>query len=192
MGFKDNLKAIKTELNTQEQFIEKLIRSEKFVRKYKLYILALVVIIVLWLVVSTINAKLEQSNIEQSNELYTHLLSNPGDKDALEKLKDKNSNLYTIFLIRQLNLNQNNAELRKQLQDLAQENKVNVLLKNILALNLGEKSLFLKDYDKILEAYRLLEHNKFEEASIILSQIKSDSTLGQIAKNFKHYQGISQ
>ena len=50
----------------------------------------------------------------------------------------------------------------------------------------------LKNYDKLLEAYKLLEQNKIEEANVLLSQIKENSSLNQIAKNLKHYQGITQ
>ncbi|MBW1422531.1 hypothetical protein AT909_02680 [Campylobacter jejuni] len=45
---------------------------------------------------------------------------------------------------------------------------------------------------KLLEAYKLLEQNKIEEANVLLSQIKENSSLNQIAKNLKHYQGITQ
>ncbi len=37
MGLKDNLKAVKNELNTEEQFIENFIKGERFIRKYKFY-----------------------------------------------------------------------------------------------------------------------------------------------------------
>ncbi|EOH2233951.1 hypothetical protein ACLWFS_001094, partial [Campylobacter jejuni] len=36
------------------------------------------------------------------------------------------------------------------------------------------------------------EQNKIEEANVLLSQIKENSSLSQIAKNLKHYQGITQ
>ncbi|EGN6604557.1 hypothetical protein ISK98_001838, partial [Campylobacter jejuni] len=62
----------------------------------------------------------------------------------------------------------------------------------IIALSLGDKSMFLKNYDKLLEAYKFLEQNKIEEANVLLSQIKENSSLNQIAKNLKHYQGITQ
>ncbi|HEF3558331.1 TPA: hypothetical protein R9133_001619, partial [Campylobacter upsaliensis] len=48
------------------------------------------------------------------------------------------------------------------------------------------------DYAKILEAYVLLEQKKIEEANVLLAQIKSNTPLEKIAKNLKHYQGISQ
>ncbi|ARE80344.1 hypothetical protein CHELV3228_0744 [Campylobacter helveticus] len=192
LALKENLKAIKTELNTEEQFLENFIKGERFIRKYKLYLVSFVIILVLWLVVSFIMDTMKQSSIEESNEIYTNLLLKPEDKMLLEQLKDKNPNLYAIFLMQNLDKNPNDTQILKELSTLSKDEKLEPLFRDILALANNEKSVFLKDYAKILEAYTLLEQKKIEEANIILSQIKPNSPLEQIAKNLKHYQGISQ
>ncbi|WP_270977610.1 hypothetical protein [Campylobacter helveticus] len=192
MALKENLKAIKTELNTEEQFLENFIKGERFIRKYKLYLVSFVIILVLWLVVSFIMDTMKQSSIEESNEIYTNLLLKPEDKMLLEQLKDKNPNLYAIFLMQNLDKNPNDTQILKELSTLSKDEKLEPLFRDILALANNEKSVFLKGYAKILEAYTLLEQKKIEEANIILSQIKPNSPLEQIAKNLKHYQGISQ
>ncbi|ECP6257247.1 hypothetical protein FUD28_03740 [Campylobacter coli] len=192
MGLKDNLKAVKAEINTEEQFIENFIKGERFIRKYKLYIFALIAILAVWFTISFISDKINQRNLKESNEIYTSLLNNPSDKELLAKLKNKNTNLYAIFLMKEFANDINNTEIKSQLQSLSTNSNTNHLLKNIISLSLGEKSIFLKDYDKILQAYQLLAEGKIEQADILLSQIKDDSALSQIAKNLKHYQGISQ
>lgn len=192
LALKENLKAIKSELNTEEQFLENFIKGERFIRKYKLYLVSFVIILVLWLVVSFIMDTMKQSSIEESNEIYTNLLLKPEDKMLLEQLKDKNPNLYAIFLMQNLDKNPNDTQILKELSTLSKDEKLEPLFRDILALANNEKSVFLKDYAKILEAYTLLEQKKIEEANIILSQIKPNSPLEQIAKNLKHYQGISQ
>ncbi|EOH7340682.1 hypothetical protein ACMCWU_001621 [Campylobacter coli] len=192
MGLKDNLKAVKAEINTEEQFIENFIKGERFIRKYKLYIFALIAILVVWFAISFISDKINQRNLKESNEIYTSLLNNPSDKELLAKLKNKNTNLYAIFLMKEFANDINNTEIKNQLQSLSTNSNTNHLLKNIISLSLGEKSIFLKDYDKILQAYQLLAEGKIEQADILLSQTKDDSALSQIAKNLKHYQGISQ
>ncbi|HEB9431304.1 TPA: hypothetical protein RZK50_000444 [Campylobacter coli] len=192
MGLKDNLKAVKAEINTEEQFIENFIKGERFIRKYKLYIFTLIAILIVWFAISFIGGKIDQYNVEESNKIYTNLLKNPNDKVLLEQLKNKNTNLYAIFLMKELAKDINNTEIKGQLQTLSTHSDTNHLLKNIASLSLGEKSIFLKNYDKILQAYRLLGEGKIEQANILLSQIKDDSALSQIAKNLKHYQGISQ
>lgn len=191
MGLKDNLKAVKNELNTEEQFIENFIKGERFIRKYKFYISAVAIILVAWFVGNFIISKINDYKIKEANEIYANLLQDPNDK-LLEKLKDKNINLYTIFLLKENISDFNNTTLQNELKQIYNDTRTNTLLKNIIALSLGDKSIFLKNYNKLLEAYRLLEQNKIEEANVLLSQIKENSSLSQIAKNLEHYQGITQ
>lgn len=192
LALKDNLKAIKTQLSTEEQFIENFIKGERFVKKYKLYLVSFIIILTLWFVVSFIMDSLKQKSIEESNLLYTQLILENGDVKKAQGLKEKNPNLYAIYLMQKLQLDPQNSQILDELKALNNDQKLNTLLQNILALNVNEKSLFLKDYDKILQAYELLKVGKIEEANVLLSQIKPDSSLGQIAKNLRHYKDISQ
>lgn len=192
MRLKDNLKAVKNELNTEEQFIENFIKGERFIRKYKFYISAVVIILVAWFTGNFIISKINDYKTKEANEIYANLIQDPSNKNLLEKLKNKNTNLYAIFLLKE-NINDfNNTALQNELKQIYSNAQTNTLLKNIIALSLGDKSIFLKNYDKLLEAYKLLEQNKIEEANVLLSQIKENSSLNQIAKNLKHYQGITQ
>ncbi|EAJ1636671.1 hypothetical protein CFB96_06795 [Campylobacter jejuni] len=192
MGLKDNLKAVKNELNTEEQFIENFIKVERFIRKYKFYISAVVIILVAWFAGNFIISKINNYKTKEANEIYANLIQDPSNKNLLEQLKNKNTNLYTIFLLKE-NINDlNNTAFQNELKQIYNNAQTNTLLKNIIALSLGDKSIFLKNYDKLLEAYKLLEQNKIEEANVLLSQIKENSSLNQIAKNLKHYQGITQ
>lgn len=192
MGLKDNLKAVKNELNTEEQFIENFIKGERFIRKYKFYISAIVIVLIAWFIGDFTISKINEYKIKKANEIYANLLQNPNDKNFLEKLKNKNINLYAVFLLKENIDDFNNTTFQNELRQIYSNTQTNPLLKNIIALSLGDKSIFLKNYDKLLEAYRLLEQNKIEEANILLSQIKENSSLSQIAKNLKHYQGIAQ
>ncbi|ECL2571586.1 hypothetical protein FSM82_03290 [Campylobacter jejuni] len=192
MGLKDNLKAVKNELNTEEQFIENFIKGERFIRKYKFYISAVVIILVAWFAGNFIISKINNYKTKEANEIYANLIQDPSNKNLLEQLKNKNTNLYTIFLLKE-NINDlNNTAFQNELKQIYNNAQTNTLLKNIIVLSLGDKSIFLKNYDKLLEAYKLLEQNKIEEANVLLSQIKENSSLNQIAKNLKHYQGITQ
>ncbi|EAK2185618.1 hypothetical protein GJ079_02445 [Campylobacter jejuni] len=192
MGLKDNLKAVKNELNTEEQFIENFIKGERFIRKYKFYISAVVIILVAWFAGNFIISKINNYKTKEANEIYANLIQDPSNKNLLEQLKNKNTNLYTIFLLKE-NINDLNiTAFQNELKQIYNNAQTNTLLKNIIALSLGDKSIFLKNYDKLLEAYKLLEQNKIEEANVLLSQIKENSSLNQIAKNLKHYQGITQ
>ncbi|HFP7804305.1 TPA: hypothetical protein ACHDRZ_000590, partial [Campylobacter jejuni] len=179
-------------LNTEEQFIENFIKGERFIRKYKFYISAVVIILVAWFAGNFIISKINDYKTKEANEIYANLIQDPSNKNLLEQLKNKNTNLYAIFLLKE-NINDfNNTALQNELKQIYSNTQTNTLLKNIIALSLGDKSIFLKNYDKLLEAYKFLEQNKIEEANVLLSQIKENSSLNQITKNLKHYQGITQ
>ncbi|MBZ7963483.1 hypothetical protein [Campylobacter sp. 2457A] len=192
MSLKDNLKSIKTDLNAEEKMIENFIKSERFIKKYKKYIFLIAIIAVLWFAISFGISKVEEYNKKESNRIYTQLLKYPNDTNLLNQLKQKNVNLYAIFLINEIQNDNNNTNLKNQLKAISSDSDINPLLQNIIFAFLGEKSIFLKDYDKLLEACKLLEENKIEQANVLLSQINENSGLKQIAKNLKHYQGISQ
>ncbi|HEF3565411.1 TPA: hypothetical protein R9127_000304 [Campylobacter upsaliensis] len=192
MALKENLRAIKTEMNTEEQFLENFIKGERFIRKYKLYLVSFVIIFVLWLIVSFVMDTIKESNVRESNEIYANLLVKNDDKILLDKLKNKNLNLYAIFLMQKLTQNPTNTQILQELNALSENEKIEPLFRNIIALANNDKSIFLKDYAKILEAYVLLGQKKIEEANVLLAQIKSNTSLEKIAKNLKHYQGISQ
>ncbi|KAA6226486.1 MULTISPECIES: hypothetical protein [unclassified Campylobacter] len=184
MAFKENLEAVKSGLNTEEQFIEKFIKGERFIKKYKFYILAILIILVLYFITTLIIQKVQESNIQTSNELYASLMQNSNDSTTIKLLKDKNINLYAIFLAQNLDSN------LEELKTLTKNEKLNPLLKNILVLNFNENSIFLKDFSTILQAFKLLEENKIKEANILLNKIKPNSSLEQLSQNLKHYQGI--
>ena len=192
MALKENLRAIKTEMNTEEQFLENFIKGERFIRKYKLYLVSFVIIFVLWLIVSFVMDTIKESNVRESNEIYANLLVKNDDKILLDKLKNKNLNLYAIFLMQKLTQNPTNTQILQELNALSENEKIEPLFRNIIALANNDKSIFLKDYAKILEAYVLLGQKKIEEVNVLLAQIKSNTPLEKIAKNLKHYQGISQ
>ncbi|ECH7263984.1 hypothetical protein FP570_02925 [Campylobacter upsaliensis] len=179
-------------MNTEEQFLENFIKGERFIRKYKLYLVSFVIIFVLWLIVSFVMDTIKESNVRESNEIYANLLVKNDDKILLDKLKNKNLNLYAIFLMQKLTQNPTNTQILQKLNALSENEKIEPLFRNIIALANNDKSIFLKDYAKILEAYVLLGQKKIEEANVLLAQIKSNTPLEKIAKNLKHYQGISQ
>ncbi|EAL6627127.1 hypothetical protein DSU53_06075 [Campylobacter jejuni] len=172
--------------------MENFIKGERFIRKYKFYISAVVIILVAWFAGNFIISKINDYKTKEANEIYANLIQDPSNKNLLEQLKNKNTNLYAIFLLKE-NINDfNNTALQNELKQIYSNTQTNTLLKNIIALSLGDKSIFLKNYDKLLEAYKFLEQNKIKEANVLLSQIKENSSLNQIAKNLKHYQGITQ
>ena len=185
MTFKEDVKEIKKELSAQEEFIKSLIKGEKILRKYKYYFMSLILIIVLYISSSFIYDNIKENNLLNANDMYLKLLQNNKDEILIQKLKQENINLYTLFLLNQIKKDSNNTLLK----EIANNENLNDLLKNVTYLNTDEKSIFLKQYYKLIQAYNLLQENKIKEANVIFSSIK-DPVLEKIIQNLKHYQGI--
>lgn len=179
MALKENLKAVKNELSSQEQMMENFIKSERFIKKYKYYFLAFFGVLVIYLVANFIINHNEERNLQESNLIFSNLIKNPNDTKSLEELKIKNPNLYVIFLI-------------SQSKDLNQSIKLNIdpLLKQIILAQNDENSTFLKDYHTLLKGYDFLKQNDFKNADVEFGKIPLNSPLWQLVNSLKHYQGI--
>ena len=180
MALKENLDYIKNELNTQEQVLEKFIKSERFIKKYKYIILALILIIIAFFSYKYISGYIKEKNNKENNEIFLSLIQNPQDENKLKTLKAQNPNLYALFL---LNNNQIDT-LKNEAKDL----KLDPLISQIININFGDYS-FIPDYKKLLDGYELLKDNKIKQAHELFDQI-SDPALQDIIKNLKHYQGL--
>ena len=119
MSLKDNLKSIKTDLNTEEKMIENFIRSERLIKKYKIYIFLIAIIAIVWFAINFGISEVEEYNKKESNRIYTQLLKYPNDENLLNQLKQKNVNLYAVFLINEIQKDNNNTNLKNQLKTIA-------------------------------------------------------------------------
>ncbi|WP_139452245.1 hypothetical protein [Campylobacter armoricus] len=180
MALKENLKAAQQELNSQEQMIESFIKSERFIKKYKYYIIAIMVLLVAYFSGNYIYTINQEKNIKASNEIFINLLKNPNDNKLLEDLKQSNANLYAIFIMNHTGYDLNGtANLN-----------IDPLLKQIILAQNNQKSDFLKDYNTLLKGFDFLKNNDFKNADIEFNKIPINSPLWQIITSLKHYQGI--
>ena len=197
MSIKEDLKAVKEELNTEEQFLEGLIRAERFYKKYKKSIITVVVIAVIAFVGFSVKTYIDESNLKAANEAYLKLIKNPNDTDAAKILKDKNINLYYAYRL-QVASKKNDIDIFKDVKNSAKD-KYLIDLASYQLASLSKKSDKLNDYIDnskagllknfalLEDAYLLLKEKKKDQAKIKLSSIEVDSPLKNIAKNLEHY-----
>jgi predicted negative regulator of RcsB-dependent stress response len=195
LGLKENIKAVQEEISTEEQFLEGMIKGERFFKRNKKFIISGLVLIALGAATYAVNDLLTQQRLKASNEAYQTLLKDANNQNALATLKQKNPKLYTMFLFEQA-LAKNDLEALKSVAS-AKEN--NPILADIAGYQLsqletnstiGANSELLKDMVLLQEGYRLLLENKVEEARLKLAQVDMNSPLKQVAKNLEHYQGL--
>lgn len=184
MALKDDIAGIKQEIGTEEQFLESIIKSELFIKKYKKPLLGLVAILVLGFVGYYGNLFFENKRIDSANALYNELLKNPNDNAKKDELKSKDLNLYAVFELKNSLKNGDNAKL----DELANSN-IDPLLKEIINLQNGKQGVLLEDYNSFINGYELLKSGKFDAAEVEFNKIPADSPFKQMVVNLKHYNG---
>ena len=197
MSIKEDLKAVKEELNTEEQFLEGLIRAERFYKKYKKPLVAVVVVAVVAFVAFSIKAYIDESNLKATNEAYLKLIKDPNDTSAAKVLKEKNIKLYYAYRL-QVASKKSDVNIFKEVKDGAKDEYLSDLAAYQLA-SLSKKSDdlnsyidnskvgLLKNFALLQDAYLLLKDGKKDQAKIKLSSIEIDSPLKNIAKNLEYY-----
>ena len=184
MALKDDIAGIKQEIGTEEQFLESIIKSELFIKKYKKPFLGLVAILILGFVGYYGNLFFENKRIDSANALYNELLKNPNDNAKKDELKSKDINLYAVFELKNSLKNGDNAKL----DELANSN-IDPLLKEIINLQNGKQGVLLEDYNSFINGYELLKSGKFDAAEVEFNKIPANSPFKQMVVNLKHYNG---
>lgn len=185
MAIKENIKAIKEEIGAEEQFLEGLIKGERFFKKYKFPLITLASLIILLAVGYGLNDYMEQKRLKVTNEAYELLLKNQKNEEALQTLKEGNLPLYEAYLFSQASKKQNMDELKKLLSS-----NLDPILKDMAKFQVGEDdSEIFKNLKALLDGYSLLKQGKPQEAKNAFSAIPLTSNLQEIVKKLNHYQG---
>lgn len=184
LALKDNLKAIKEELSAQEQLLENIIVSERFFKKHKRTIVALVAAIVIFLIGYVSINMIKAGNLKASNEAYRILLDNPNDKEALLSLKNQNKPLYRAFIFKEALESGDNETLRSLLteDDMIADLAAYQIQDGIKDNSIMESFVILKD------GYELLRDGKIDEANMKFMTISYDSVVINVARGLEHYQ----
>ena len=192
MGLKENIQAVKEEISTEEQFLEGMIKGERFFNRNKKYIISALVLIALGAVGYATNDVMSQQRLKASNEAYQTLLKDANNSSAIETLKAKNPKLYAMFMF-ETALAKGDIEALKTVS-LSKDNPILADLATYqlsqLDLNATPKGELLAGMVLLQEGYELLKEKKIEEARLKFAQIDATSPLKQIAKNLEHYQGL--
>lgn len=186
MAIKEDLTQIKQEIGAQEQFLESMIKGERFFRKYKKFMIIAIIVAVIAIIGFYSNKIINDNRIEDANLAYSKLILNPNDANALSILKEKEPNLYALVSLQQ-KLDKNETNGISELANL----KINPIVKDIILSQDGNTNTqILSEYSILLKGFELLKQNKIKEANDEFNKISLDSQLQTLVKNLKHYQGI--
>ena len=101
MSLKENISAVKEELNTEEQFLESVIKVETIFKKYKKLIISGAIVIIVAVFASLGYSYIQEKNLTQSNEIYLSLIQKADETKELE-LKNLNPKYMNFISINQL------------------------------------------------------------------------------------------
>lgn len=192
MGLKENIKAVKEEISTEEQFLEGMIKGERFFNRNKKYIISALVLLALGAGGYAINDVMANQRLKVSNAAYQALLMDANNTAARETLQSKNPKLYTMYVF-ETALAKGDVEALQSVS-LSKENPILADLATYqlsqLDANKTPKGELLSGMVLLQEGYELLKEKKVEEARLKFAQIETSSPLKQIAKNLEHYQGL--
>ncbi|MCT7588893.1 tetratricopeptide repeat protein [Aliarcobacter butzleri] len=188
MSLKEDVGYIKNELSSEEKFIENFVKGERFFKKYKTLIIAVVVILIIGLIGFTVKKSIDNSNKHDANIALSQFLEN-GDEKALETLKNKNEKLYEVALFLQAKKNNKIASIELPLLKELVKFQTATASNNIEELNSlsMQNDFLLKEFALFNKALILVNEGKYEEAKKELSQISQTSKAYELATLLNHY-----
>lgn len=188
MSLKEDVGYIKNELSSEEKFIENFVKGERFFKKYKTLIIAVVVILIIGLIGFTVKKSIDNSNKHDANIALSQFLEN-GDEKALEALKNKNEKLYEVALFLQAKKDNKIASIELPLLKELVKFQTATASNNIEELNSlsMQNDFLLKEFALFNKALILVNEGKYEEAKKELSQISQTSKAYELATLLNHY-----
>ncbi len=195
MSLKDNIGMVKEELSAEEQFFEKAVVTEKFVKKYKNVMIGSVVAIVLVVAGNIAYNINKEHTLNAANEMLLTLQKNPNDTHALKEMQNLSPVLHDVWLYSQAVAKQDVKTL-----DSLQNSKaplIGGLATYEAAQNTQDKAklenyaqtqgAIYRDLAQIQLALLLMNENKIADAHEKLSMISINSPLATVAKALMHY-----
>ncbi len=195
MSLKENIEMVREELNSEEQFFEKAVQTERFVKKYKKPLIGIVTAAVLAIVAGSAYSITTQNKIDQSNAAFNLLMADASDQAAQEQLKTLNPALYDVWLLSQA-LRSKDQEVLRGLQsskalvvaDLAEYQLAAIQEDETALQNYAQKSsALLKDLAVIEAAVLLMDKGDKAAAKAKLVMIDINSPVYQLAQSLAHY-----
>lgn len=195
VSLKENIEMVKNELNTEEQFFEKAVQTERFVKKYKKPLIGIVTAAILAIVAGSAYDIMTQNRIDQSNAAFNVLMSDAEDMSAQEQLKSLNPELFDVWSLSQA-LKKRDQDALRTLQSSKALVVSDLATYELSAIQEDESGLeryteksgaLLKDLALIETAVLLMDKGDKASAKAKLSMIDINSPVYQLAQTLAHY-----
>jgi hypothetical protein len=194
VSLKEDINAVKNELDNEEKFLTAFVKTERFFKKYKLLFVSTLSFLVACAVVYVGYGYYEDARISSANDAYVKLLKNPADKDAAQTLKAKSKPLFDAYTLQ-------SAVKNNDLKGLGvASTSSNKVIADIAAYELAaasgdagklsaytvNKDAFLKDLAFFVLANKYIEQGDYKKARETLTKIGANSEIKEYAKYLTH------
>lgn len=189
MSIKENVDYIKDELSSQEKFLENFVKGERFYKKYKILILIFIAIVIIGSIGALIKSNMDESNKAKANLVFTKVLQDKNNTQALEELKSLNVKLYEVALYLQAKENNKTVQISvPMLKELShyQEALSNKNIDQLDSLSM-QNDFLLKEFAIFNKALLLVDEGKYEDAKTALELIPQTSKASELANLLNHY-----
>ena len=192
MSLKENIDQVKNELSSEEKFFEKAVMTERFVKKYKKWMIGSVVAVVVLVGANIVYTHNNEERITAANEALVLLQEDATNTQALEELKANSKNLYNLWIYAQAvaqNDMQTLATLSKSKTPIISDLAKYETASDVSALDgyAATQDAIYRDLALVRSAILLIKEDKRDKAHQKLQMISENSSFQNIAKALLHY-----
>ncbi len=195
MSLKNDIKMVREELNSEEKFFEKAVMTEKFVKKYKKFLIGTLVAIVVVVIANIAYEINKKSDIKEVNKALAILDEDVKNSEALQVIKSISPDLHDAWIystaivqkdmLSLKNLTKSSSMMVADLAsyEVAQDAKDVKLLDDYAS----RKDAVYKDLALVQSAIIYMSNSEIQKAHERLAKISSDSSLKNVATALMHY-----
>jgi len=187
LNIQDGINEAKKEFTSDEQLLVSAFKLEKFYKKNKIAIFAVVGLLVAFFAIKGVMGAIEDSRLNSANDAYLVLQKDAKNSQALETLKTKNPKLFELYSYSQAVKNRDTKALQTLISS---KNEFIADMSNYhLSVIEGKatNSELYKDFALVDNAYLYIKDKQLEEAKNQLALIDEKSPIYNISKIIKHY-----
>ncbi len=186
MSLKENMQALKDELNSEElnseeKFFENAVRTERFVKKYQTPMIASLVILLVGVGGYMGYEAYSNAKIEKANAALSTLLMNPSDQKALKVLADNGGPLYDIYTLSKA-VKEKDAKALNTLRS-----STSLEVSDIATYDSKKQGSLYQELAMVELAVASIQKGDTSSAKRSLSMINEESPLYPMAQTLSHY-----
>ncbi|ADV47247.1 hypothetical protein [Nitratifractor salsuginis] len=186
MSLKEELNYVKEELSSDEKLLESAFKLERFYKKNKVAIWAVILVAVLGFGGKAIYGAYQEHLEAKANEALLRLEKNPADQAALKELESANPKLYALYRYSTA-VDQGKVEPLKSLEGSEDPRLKDLSTYHVAVLSKKPgNSRYYHDLSLVEQAYEALKAGKKAEARSKLALIGENSPVAGIARLLRH------